>query len=136
MSKIAIGTVAGYARRSTPVDRGHLHRLGDVLELDGPLLAGEGLARRLERRRAGQDLVGAGDAADARGLVDPETRVVEAAPAGDRGVHADPDLGRVALGLPVLGEPTLDGDRAIDRIARARERDEEPVALMTDLLPA
>jgi len=54
----------------------------------------------------------------------------------NRGVHPDPELQRETLLPPLLGQATLDRDGTPDRVGGARERNEEPITLVTDLLAA
>ena len=88
------------------------------------------------RRRRGEDLASLGERADPCGLVHTETRVVVGDGRGLGRVHADPDLRREAVTASVLGEPTLDRDRALQRSLRIGERREDAVAGRAHDLPA
>jgi hypothetical protein len=109
---------------------------GDALQVDGPWLRYRKVAEPLDRRGADQDLAAAGQMADPGGGMHALARVLAGGLERLGSMHADPNLGSEALGAPVLRQATLDVDRARDGRSRVRERDEESVARVVDLLAA
>src|SRR5439155_4753912 len=89
-----------------------------------------GALRQLLERRRDEDLAAARLRRDPRGQDD--VAAAEVVTLADRlaGVQPLPNPDRLGgAGVDPRGERALDGDRALDAVARARERDHEAVAL-------
>src|SRR5262249_47794145 len=97
---------------------------------------GECAAEQRACGRGEQDLPAVTRGADARGADDVQADVPFVADGGLARVQSHPHLHVDAVGPAVLCKGTLRGDGAGDRVTRAREREEERVALCVDLLAA
>src|SRR6266545_4711550 len=120
-----------------PADRQHLDGTLDALQLDAACRAGRvGTFAPVERRPGHEDLALARESADPRGFVYADAGVVQAALHRRGFVHADAHARRETVRLAVLRQALLDRDGAVDRGGGGVERNDEPVALMPDLLAA
>src|SRR6266508_680439 len=120
-----------------PADRQHLDGTLDALQLDAARRAGRvGAFAPVERRPGHEDLALARESADPRGFVYADAGVVQAALHRRGFVHADAHARRETVRLAVLRQVLLDRDGAVDRGGGGVERNDEPVALMPDLLAA
>ena len=111
------------SRSSWSPSRSHPHAIGQV--------AGHDRARRLRQ----QHLPAAPDGGDSRGTYDVEPGIALVTDRRLAGVQAEPHTDRYALRPRLVLVRALDLDSRRHRVARARERVEEGVALRVDLLP-
>jgi len=113
---------------------GHdLDGLADPAKL-GDAWARTGEARSSRALAAREDLAALGEGGDPRRLVDAAALDVLAELAHSGGVHADSDLRRESLRLPVLRELPLYRDRGGQRSVGCLEGDEEAVSRRAQLL--
>ena len=104
--------------------------LAEVVEGDAGVQLGDD---ELARGAGDEHLAAVRGRADARGAMDVDADVVVGADLGLPGVHAHAHAQIHALGPGVDRQRTLSGHRRGDGVGRAREGDEEGVALGVDL---
>src|SRR6185503_12953853 len=102
--------------------------LSETFEVDLPCGHSGGRAGCDGRGLTSEDGATVGVGRDASGLVHAESGEVVPALQRVSLVYTDAKLRREALSVALIGEAPLDRDGAVDRVSRAREDREEPVA--------